>query len=467
MSMWTSLEPAATSVDPGSSAGVRLRVRNTGDTVEEYRLSLVGDAAGWGRVEPDVLRLYPGAEGTAQVDFAPPRTSDAKAGPVPFGVRVLPREQPQAADVAEGQITVGAFAEMNTDLIPLVVRGRWRATAQVAVDNLGNQPLTTSFSTRDNGDSLSVDADPGAVQVAPGRAGFALLRIKAGSISWVGGTRKHPFTLSVLRAGVAQPTELRGTYVQPSILPRWLMAILGLLLALLMIFLVLWFQHKPGVSTQAREKQGELTKLPQGEMSKAPSPPPTQEPTPTHTPEKHDDGGDKKGGGGGGGDGGKKKPAGPKLYTIKDKADGTGWYLQANEGKQKDGTQVGQNPKWTGDQYGRNQLWILHHYKDDNTYALEPANARGSVMEVKITPEYTTNEIQIMHVNKEDLASGNLAAKQKWRLVDAPGGEKDRKRIVSVENNNCVYDMKNDKGSTTQGCDPNPNDNMDWMVVAK
>ncbi|NDZ98427.1 DUF3426 domain-containing protein, partial [Streptomyces sp. SID10116] len=47
--MWTSLEPTATTVEPGSTASVRLRVRNTGDTVEEYRLQVVGAAAGWAR----------------------------------------------------------------------------------------------------------------------------------------------------------------------------------------------------------------------------------------------------------------------------------------------------------------------------------------------------------------------------------------------------------------------------------
>ncbi|MFG3282903.1 hypothetical protein ACGF3I_13210, partial [Streptomyces sp. NPDC048111] len=86
MSMWTALEPPATTVAPGDSAVVRLRVRNTGDTVEEYRLVPVGDVAGWARVEPGVLRLYPGAEATAEITFAPPRTSDAIAGPSPFAV---------------------------------------------------------------------------------------------------------------------------------------------------------------------------------------------------------------------------------------------------------------------------------------------------------------------------------------------------------------------------------------------
>ncbi|MFD7536332.1 hypothetical protein ACFV6N_11995, partial [Streptomyces sp. NPDC059819] len=60
----------------------------------EYRLTVVGDAAGWARVEPAVLRLYPGAEGVADITFAPPRTSDAIAGPSVFGIRVDPREHP-------------------------------------------------------------------------------------------------------------------------------------------------------------------------------------------------------------------------------------------------------------------------------------------------------------------------------------------------------------------------------------
>ena len=58
MSLWTSLEPASASVEPGGSAQVRLRVRNTGDVVDEYRFEPVGALAPWTRVEPQTLRLY-------------------------------------------------------------------------------------------------------------------------------------------------------------------------------------------------------------------------------------------------------------------------------------------------------------------------------------------------------------------------------------------------------------------------
>ncbi|MFD4634458.1 hypothetical protein [Streptomyces sp. NPDC058473] len=460
--MWTSLEPSATSVDPGSTASVRLRVRNTGDTVEEYRLQVVGATAGWARVQPDVLRVYPGAEATAEVHFAPPRTPDAQAGPTPFGVRVQPRETPQAADVAEGQITVGPFAELRSELLPLIVRGRLRAKASVAVDNLGNQQLTASFSGRENGEELEVEAEPGSVQVAPGRAQFAELRLKPGTVSWVGGTTKHPFTVSVLRAGTPEPVELRGTYVQPSFIPRWAMAVLSVLVALGIAFAVMWFQHKPSLSTQAREKQGSQQQLPQGDgMKPAPSPSPSaskeekkeEEPAP---PAGGKDDAPKDDGGGGGGGGEKKedKPKGPKTHTIRS-SEGGGWYLEVKKGETADGTYVGQNPALT-DEFGKNQDWILHHYPESDTYALEPASAPGTVLDQKVN----TNIAQIFHAPPENIRTGRLPGNQKWKLEQRPDG---LTRIVAVGSGECLVDMQNDTSAVTWKCDDNSK-SMGWTI---
>ncbi|WP_069887250.1 hypothetical protein [Streptomyces luteocolor] len=454
--MWTALEPTATTVEPGSSASVRLRVRNTGDTVEEYRLQVVGAAAGWARVQPDVLRLYPGAEGTAEVQFAPPRTPDAQAGPTPFGVQVRPRETPQSADVVEGQVTVGPFAELRTELLPLIVRGRMRAKASVAVDNLGNQQLTASFSGRENGEELEVEAEPGSVQVAPGRAGFADLNLKPGAISWVGGTRKHPFTVSVVRAGVPEPVELRGTYVQPSVIPRWAMAVLSVLVALLVAFAVVWFQHKPTLATAAREKQGKQQQLPQGDgMKEAPTPSPSASKEERKEEPPPDTGQDEKPGGSGGGGGGQDdKPKGPKTHTIRS-AEGGGWYLEVKEGKTRDETYVGQNPALT-DKFGKNQDWILHHYPESDTYSLEPANAPGKILDQK----GGTNIAQIYNAPPENIKSGQLPDNQKWKLEKRPDG---LTRIVGVGSGECLVDMQNDKSAITWQCDDNSKA-MGWTI---
>ncbi|GAB1327269.1 hypothetical protein ACE1SV_16080 [Streptomyces sennicomposti] len=48
-------------MDPGGSARVRLRLRDTGDVADEYRFEPVGDIAPWTTVEPQTLRLYPGS----------------------------------------------------------------------------------------------------------------------------------------------------------------------------------------------------------------------------------------------------------------------------------------------------------------------------------------------------------------------------------------------------------------------
>ncbi|QEU91820.1 hypothetical protein CP970_13825 [Streptomyces kanamyceticus] len=454
--MWSALEPTATTVEPGSVAKVRLRIRNTGDTVEEYRLHMVGAVAGWSRIQPDVLRLYPGAEGTAEIEIAPPRTSDAQAGPTPFGVRVQPREAPETANVVEGQVTVGPFTELRSELVPSVVRGRIRAKAAIAVDNLGNQPLTASFSGRENGEELEVVSEPGSVQVSPGRAAFADLGIKPGAVSWIGGTRKHPFTVSVLRAGVPEPVELRGTYVQPSVIPRWVAAVGSIILALAIAFAVVWFQHKPSLATQAKEKVEQQKPLPQNdEMKPAPKPKPSEkeeEKEPEKPATGGGGGGDSKPGGGGGG-GGDEKPKGPKTHTIRS-VEGSGWYLEVVKGEQADGTYVGQNPDLT-DKFGKNQDWILHHYPESDTYALEPASAPGTVMDQKVN----TNIVQIVHATPENIKTGRLGDNQKWKLEKRPDG---KTRIVAVGSGECLVDMQNDTSAVTWKCDDR--NSMGWTI---
>ncbi|MFI6685327.1 RICIN domain-containing protein [Streptomyces sp. NPDC050485] len=450
MSIWTLLEPAATSVDPGDSAVVRLRVRNTGDTVEEYRLSPLGDGAGWTTVEPAALRLYPGTEGIAEITVAPPRTPDAPAGPMPFGIRVEPREHPGAGDVVEGRVTIGAYHALRAELVPRTVRGWRRAKGRIAVDNLGNQPLTASFSARDNGDAVEVAALPGAVRVAPGRAGFAELNITPGKVKWVGTTTQHPFSVSVLRADSPAPEELHGTYIQPSVFPRWVLAAGSVLVAATVALTVVWFQHDPNIKTQAGEKaEGAAQLTPQQNSqgpvaSQAPSAPPSPQasgaagaPAAPQVPPKADA---PKGGGGGGGaapppparsDSGKKLSVSEPV-VIKSRGNSIA-VLDVLGGSKENGAKV-TTYQWSNEQYGRNQWWTLYRYPDD-TVAFVPGNAPGSVLEKNGNDRDTA--IRSVNGGDQYLKEGRLPANQKWRLVDKGNGYVN---ILSVETNQCLSD---------------------------
>ncbi|MFJ4617643.1 ricin-type beta-trefoil lectin domain protein [Streptomyces sp. NPDC088812] len=275
MTLWTSLEPAAATVDPGGSTTVRLRVRNTGDVVDEYRFEPVGAVAPWTTVEPPTLRLYPGTTGTVELTFAPPRTPDATAGPNPYAVRITPTENPDAVTVPEGNLTITPFAEVRAELVPPVVKGRFRGRPRLAVDNLGNTRLTASVAGSDTGDHLSYEIRPGSVQIEPGRAVFVDTTLKPRQIIWFGSKEQRPYALTVQRSGEL-PLAVDGTFVQRGFLPRWLATALSVSMALAIAFVMIWIAYKPQVNSRATEQLAEAgsTSLPSPAVS-SPSAPKT------------------------------------------------------------------------------------------------------------------------------------------------------------------------------------------------
>ncbi|MFB9512766.1 ricin-type beta-trefoil lectin domain protein [Streptomyces purpureus] len=324
MSLWTSLEPASATVDPGGTTTVRLRLRNTGDVVDEYRFEAVGDVAPWTTVEPQTLRLYPGTTGTVELTIAPPRTPDAAAGPHPYAVRITPTEHPEATTVPEGHLTVTPFTEVRAELVPPTVKGRLRGRPKLAIDNLGNTKLTASVSGSDNGDHLSYEIHPSSVQIEPGRAAFVNTTLKPRDIIWFGSKEQRPYTLAVQRSGVT-PLDVEGTYIQRGFLPGWLATFLGVSVALAITFVMLWIAYKPQVRSAALEKPVEAgasalpTPTPSAPPANSPAPkdpappePPKEDPPPQPSQDtgggEPDSDGAASGGGTGGGSGGAPPP---------------------------------------------------------------------------------------------------------------------------------------------------------------
>jgi len=293
---------------------VRLRLRNTSDVVDEYRFMPVGELAPYTTVEPPTLRLYPGTTGTVELTFAPPRTPDATAGPNPYAVQIIPTEHPEAIAVPEGNVTITPFTEVRAELLPHTVKGRFRGKPKLAIDNLGNTSLTASLVGKDNGDELTYEIRPANVQIEPGRAAFVNARLKPRQIVWFGHKQNRPFSLAVRRSGYT-PIAVDGVYVQRGVLPRWLATLLSIVLVLLMVFLALWFEHRPTVTTQATALavSSPIAVAPTTPAA-LPSPPasPAAAPTQAAPPAAGATAPARTSGGGGGGGGGGGAPAQPK-----------------------------------------------------------------------------------------------------------------------------------------------------------
>lgn len=323
MSTWVSLEPQSVLVDPGGRTESELRIRNTSDIVEEYRLDVVGAPAMWCTVDPTTLRLYPGTTGTARLTFSPPRGPDPAAGPHPYGVRVRAVEAPDAVTVTEGNVSVAPFTDVRAELLPVIVRGWRRVRPKLVVDNYGNTLVTASAQAAVQDNSVDFVTRTPSFQVPPGRAFLAAFTGHPSRLLWFGRKVKHPFAVTIVPSGSATES-VPGTYEQTALLPSWMSRLLMLLLMLLAAFIALWMLAKPSVASQATAQAASSSSAQPVQVSapaqpSQPSPPvtpPGSTPAPASSSASSSAPAGGSGGGGGGGGGGAAAKKGPKPIGM-------------------------------------------------------------------------------------------------------------------------------------------------------
>jgi hypothetical protein len=255
-------------------------VRNTGSVVDQFSFQVLGDAQQWATITPPTLSLFPGAEEAATITFAPPRSAQAPAGQMPFGVHVVSKEDPQGSVVEEGALDIAPFSDVFAELAPRTSRGSRGATHDLAIDNRGNAQVNATLSAIDADRLLNFDIKPPGVVAAPGTATFAKLAVKPRRSFWRGPAQTRPFQVLLEGAGPT-PVTVEGTMVQESILPPWFMRAVLLLLGLLVLLVLLWlFLLKPAIQstaeqqTQAMLAQVGITPPPGGFNAAPPAAPP-------------------------------------------------------------------------------------------------------------------------------------------------------------------------------------------------
>jgi hypothetical protein len=252
------LSVPAVAVTPGEEAVTEIRVRNTGGVVDQVVLDVLGEAGSFATVEPNVLNLFPGAEGTATVRFRPPRAARTPAGSAAYAVRVWSKEDPEGSTVEEGQVDVGAFVDTTAELLPRTSRGRRQGRHELAVDNRGNRSLQATISVVDP-DELITARHETTLVVPPGSAVFQTIVIRPRRRFLRGPAKTIPFQVIVSGEG-QPPVATDGAILQEQVLPKWLLPAALIALAALVAGFVLWQTLlKPRIETAARQAAEEQT----------------------------------------------------------------------------------------------------------------------------------------------------------------------------------------------------------------
>lgn len=247
------LETPALDLPPGGEAVALLTIRNAGDIVEAYHFEVLGDAARWTTVEPPAISVFPGTEEQARVVFRPPRAPWVTPGDLPFGVRVIPSERPDEVVVPEGVVQIHPFSETTAEILPRTSRGRRSAKHEVAIDNRGNTPLKVGVNGTDPDGALAFQARPPTLAVPPGEALFVNMKVKHRRTLWRGQPVTRPFQVLVV-ADSHPPVTLDASTLQDPIVPRWAGRALLVCLIGLVALGALWFGLlRPTIQSAAKD----------------------------------------------------------------------------------------------------------------------------------------------------------------------------------------------------------------------
>lgn len=212
------IEPSALTVTPGRAQTLTLTVRNDGDDVEAYHLSVVGDAVDFVAIDPEMLLVHAGETGTAIATIEISQDDASRLGDLIVRFQIAPTLRPGESVLVEARAAIRSYSHVAAVLSPSTLEGRRDGAAEIAIANTGN---THTYA------DIMVSA--GQLAVTVGRAHLALPAAGSESVNvsvrpkarlWRGEPVQHPFRVTVRPEG-EPPIPLQGMFTQLPVLPAW------------------------------------------------------------------------------------------------------------------------------------------------------------------------------------------------------------------------------------------------------
>jgi serine/threonine protein kinase len=221
------LEEDDLEVAAGESVGMTIVLRNQGETVDHFRVTIEGVPASWVTIQPPTVFLMPENQETIQATFKPPRASTSKAGIYDLVIRVSSTEAPDQEVEVIATLTVQSFVEYHSELHPEKIDTNQKA--RITIRNQGNNTETFVLTLKDRADELKFTPPQAQIQIPEGQPG---------AIEFYAGTRRprvmrkpvtHAYTAELGVASGGDKRTYSGEIVSNGFIPVWLLPLLLLL----------------------------------------------------------------------------------------------------------------------------------------------------------------------------------------------------------------------------------------------
>ncbi|MEV6681607.1 hypothetical protein AB0N09_32760 [Streptomyces erythrochromogenes] len=220
MGVVATLSDEVIAVEPGESASCSVKVLNDGTVVDSFHLDVLGDAKDWAKASPSEVRVFPGEVATVEIVFSPPREAKIRKGDTTYALRVMSQEDTDHSAIVEGVVNVTAYEEVETELISRTLRASRSARGRVALDNLGNAPVTLRLTGADEEGKLRFRFPRPTVTVDPGTTQVVSYRVKPRNRFLRGEQQNHVYRIQAKGPGVK--SEAAGSLVQTAMLAPWM-----------------------------------------------------------------------------------------------------------------------------------------------------------------------------------------------------------------------------------------------------
>ena len=210
-----SIEPSHVTVQPGGQARVVVTIANTGTIVDGYRVDVVDEVSGRGRVsgpaswcqvllaegpeatgQEATVSVYPQQNAQVVVVFSPGTGPDVPGGSFAFGIRVVSLVDRSACAVAEGDIEIGRVFGLQAKLLPVSSAGRWSGNHVVQVSNWGNAPARLRLVPSDPDQALGYLVRPEVLDVPLGATAAARVKVRTRRPRLRGQVSRLPFSIT-------------------------------------------------------------------------------------------------------------------------------------------------------------------------------------------------------------------------------------------------------------------------------
>jgi hypothetical protein len=217
--------PESVQVGAGQAATFTVSIVNTSAFIDAYTVRIFGLDPEWVTATPARLSLFPGDVGDVEVTVQLPE--DYPASERVLAVDVHAENDPNEFALTQARLVIEPRSRVRLGVDPVMVQGGKSARFGLLVTNNGNATIHAVATGTDPEDLAEFVFDPPAVVVPPGRS-QVIHTTASGGRAWFGQPRARVFELGV---DTGEPVQTIATFIQRPRIGRWLLSLLGLLLA--------------------------------------------------------------------------------------------------------------------------------------------------------------------------------------------------------------------------------------------